>query len=76
MSDNAYGTGFARRIREWDDAAEEEEGEFGERLKPFDGGIMLALATFFAAWDEENGSPEDLAMAVEGLRETIEAVIE
>lgn len=68
------------QIREWDDTAEEEEGEFGERLKPFDGGIMLAVATLFDAWDDQelsylqrvNGR---VVSAVEGLRETVKAVI-
>lgn len=75
MSDNAYGTGLARRIREWDDYVEDHDRE--QATKPFDGGVMLAVATFFAAWDEE-GLPATprIEQAVKNLRETVEQVIE
>lgn len=71
---------FGNKIRDWDDVAEDEEGEFGERLKPFDGGIMLAVATLFDRWDEYDPGYIDkldgkLVEAMRGLRETVEQVI-
>lgn len=75
MSGNARGTGLALRIREWDDNAEEGSDNAVERMKPFDGGVMLALASFFEAWDND-ASVDSVSEAVKSLRETVEAVIE
>jgi hypothetical protein len=82
VSDNAYGTGFARRIREWDDYVEDHDRE--QAVKPFDGGVMLAVATLFELWGEDPKEPGwrdqvdwvSFVDAMKGLRETVEQVIE
>ncbi len=82
MSDNGYGTGLARRIRDWDDRVEEADGDsVDDARKPFDAGIMLAIATLFEAWDELEPTYIErlggrLLTAVKGLRETAEAVVD
>lgn len=80
MSDNRYGTGLALRIRDWDDTVEEEGAPEDEAVRPFEGGVMLALATFFGAWDEHKPDAESIhpqiVAAVKGLRDTVEQVIE
>lgn len=65
------------RIREWDEAAEDDE-DF-ERIKPFDAGAMLAIAETLDAYGslirgEKNGR-QRLASAMSALRETAEAVL-
>ncbi|HXS46447.1 MAG TPA: hypothetical protein VN756_03180 [Solirubrobacterales bacterium] len=80
MSDNGYGTGLARRIRDWDDRVEEADGDsVDDARKPFDAGIMLAIATLFEAWDKEDHDyhrDSPVLAAMKGLRETAEAVVD
>lgn len=59
------------RIRAWDERVEDGGAPDEDARKPFDGGIMLAVATVLERW--ETG---DLAEAVRGLAQTAEAVIE
>lgn len=62
---------LADRIREWDEQIEDQNAPDEEARKPFDAGVMLAAADVIANW--ESG---DLAGAINGLRESLEAVIE
>lgn len=75
---------LAQRIRAWDEGVEDgglvEDGDFEERVKPYDGGIMLAVADVLDAYGpllrREEGAGPRFAAAMNGLRETAEAVID
>ena len=63
---------FGDRIRDWDDMVEDAVDQDDAR-KPFDAGVMLAVAELFDA--EESGNPERVKTAMAGLRESVEAVL-
>jgi hypothetical protein len=72
------GEELAKKIREWDAAVEADESSDWQEAtrKPFDGGIMLAVANVLESWDDL-GAPGrmSLADAVNQLQETAEQVI-
>lgn len=67
----------AQRIRDWDEWVEDgndPEGTYA--AKPFDAGIMLAVARVLESWDQLDPNHGDLAEAVRMLQETAEEVIQ
>lgn len=66
---------IADRIVEWDEAVEDDDSsdQMEDRAKPFDGGIMLAVATVLDAY--EANDRDRLRKAMAELRQTAEAVI-
>lgn len=69
---------LGERIRDWDDYVEDHDRE--QAVKPFDAGVMLAIAKLFDAWDANLPHPEQvdpgLLQAMKDLRSTVEQVIE
>lgn len=68
---------IGQRIRDWDDYVEDHDRE--QATKPFDAGIMLAVATLFDAWDEielpkQKVTPK-LREAIKDLRDTAVTVV-
>ena len=59
------------RIHQWDDWVEDEDEDQEEARRPFDAGIMLAVAKVLERW--ESG---DLAEAMRDLTDTVEAVLD
>jgi len=70
---------LAERIFDWDDYVEDHDRE--QAVKPFDAGIMLAVAKVLTAWDEADrddidfGWNRSMEEAIENLRSTAEQVI-
>jgi hypothetical protein len=68
------------RIRAWDEGVEDNDPEGEGARKPFDAGIMLAVADTLDAYAEvirgEDGAPARLADRMRELHETAEAVLD
>lgn len=65
-------TSLSDRIRQWDDWVEDEDEGQEEARRPFDAGIMLAVAKVLERWE----SGDDLAEAMRDLTDTVEAVLD
>lgn len=66
---------LAQRIRDWDDYVEDHDRE--EAVRPFDAGIMLAVAKVLEVYDgPRDVYDERFAGVMDDLRETAEAVVE
>ena len=63
------------KIREWDDWVEDEDPDQEEARRPFDAGIMLAVAKVLEHWETASRGQE-LTEAMKDLRDTVEAVLD
>ena len=73
------GTSLSDRIRQWDDWVEDEDEDQEEARRPFDAGIMLAVAKVLERWDEEHPvitKAGEVEEAIKELRDTVEAVLD
>lgn len=65
---------LGNRIRDWDEAVEDEGAPEDKAMRPFEAGVMLAVASLIDVW--EDGSEPQRAEAMQALRETVREVIE
>lgn len=73
------GDPLVQQIYDWDDYVEDHDRE--QAVRPFDAGIMLATAKLIDVWDQARSSyridvPQSVLDAMQGLRETAEAIVE